>query len=73
MTELISVTSLRQMESLTNQSGLALRPMVPVLRWATDAETGRPAGHWVLTEKQQSPDLLPTAGRANVSPANVWG
>jgi hypothetical protein len=78
MTELISVTRLRQMEGLTNQSGLVLRPVVPVLRWATDVETGRPASHWVLAETQQSPDLLPTTGRANVwhanvSPANVWG
>jgi len=57
MTELMDASHLRQMAGLSDQSKLGLRPVVPVLRWTINGETGRPVSHWLLAEKQAAPDL----------------
>ncbi len=50
MTALLNQTRLHEIARVTQHPNLSPRRLIPRLTWTVDAETGRTAGHWVLSE-----------------------
>ncbi len=55
MTEFMNQTRLREIARVTDQPGLSPERVIPRLTWTVDAKTGRPVGHWGLSEEDGPP------------------
>ena len=55
MTEFMSQTHLREIARVTDQPRLSTGRLIPRLTWAVDTTTGRPVGHWGLSEEDGPP------------------
>jgi hypothetical protein len=55
MTEFMNQARLHEIARVADQPTLSPGRLIPRLTWTLDAKTGRPVGHWGLSEQDDAP------------------